>query len=558
VDKRGSVIPSYDDLTPGIPDVLSSESVSQLALFLHEDLKRKASEGQAAALYACLRRSPNHPITKSPDLLLAIARDFSPRVMVVSDVEVLLDVSGLGRLIGEPPAVAAELGRALQKAGMGEVRVAIAPTQTAARLMARQLPLDCARGRPDYPITQLPNIFVTALQSLETLPPGMNHRDRARPYETRDAKRLYEILARWGIVTLGDLVALPAAALSSRLGRRGVALQRLARGLDPTPFVPDGETPRYIGRLELEWPIEALEPLSFVFARLLDPLSTALERADRGAVAVRLDLRLTDRQVHARVLPLPAPMRDPRVLRTLLLLDLESHPPSAAVDVVSIELDPAPARITQFSLLARARPSPETLSTLTARLSALVGASRVGSAALLDTHQPGAFEMTRYAPERGVNQGAKGANGAEGANGAGATSADGAKGAVLRRQRTPPAIRVSVEQGRPAYLAAARRGMPQGAVTKAAGPWRTSGGWWGGPDACRAEGRGSGHGAQSDACRAGGRGPGHRAEAALGSPKRSEGGWNRDEWDVALTSGAVCRIFQDRTTERWFLEGTYD
>ena len=34
--------------------------------------------------------------------------------------------------------------------------------------------------------------------------------------------------------------------------------------------------------------------------------------------------------------------------------------------------------------------------------------------------------------------------------------------------------------------------------------------------------------------------------------------WNRDEWDVALTSGTVCRIYQDRTTERWFLEGIYD
>src|SRR5204862_4825512 len=140
--------------------------------------------------------------------------------------------------------------------------------------------------------------------------------------------------------------------------------------------------------LELEWPLDTLEPLSFVLARLLDPLSAALERADRGAVAIHLDLRLTTRATHARLLQLPAPMRDAKVLRTLLLLDLESHAPDAAVDIVSIELDPAPARVTQFSLLARALPSPETLSTLTARLSALVGESRIGSAVLLDTHRP--------------------------------------------------------------------------------------------------------------------------------------------------------------------------
>ena len=526
------MIPSYDDLTPGIPDVIDSESVSQLALFLRKDLNQRSERqgsagisegrfpsgsGNAQALYACLRVPPanrelppanrelppanrelppanrelptanREPRTANRELqtLLTIARDFSPRIMRASDTEILLDVSGLGRLIGEPPAVAAELERALRDAGMDTARVAIAETQTAARLLAAQ--------PPDFPVARFPEIPVTALQPLETLPPAINHRDRARPYD------IFEL---WGIATLGDLTALPAAELSSRLGRRGVGLQRLARGLDPRPFVPDTETPRYVGRLELEWPIDALEPLSFVFARLLEPLSAALERADRAAAALWLDLRLIDRQVHARVLQLPAPLRDARVLRTLLLLDLESHPPPAAIDVVSIELDPAPARITQFSLLERALPSPETLSTLTARLAALVGDSRVGSAVLLDSHRPDAFAMHQYAPER-----SREGDGIDG------------DGAVLRRRRQPPAIRVSVEQGRPVHLAATRRGMPSGAVLQAAGPWRASGGWW------------------------------------LG---RSDDGWHRDEWDVALASGTICRIFQDRTTQRWFLEGIYD
>ena len=56
--------------------------------------------------------------------------------MVASDAEVLLDVSGLGRLIGEPPAIAAALARALFEPGL-EASVALAPTQTSARLLAR-------------------------------------------------------------------------------------------------------------------------------------------------------------------------------------------------------------------------------------------------------------------------------------------------------------------------------------------------------------------------------------------------------------------------------------
>ena len=84
--------------------------------------------------------------------------------------------------------------------------------------------------------------------------------------------------------------------------------------------------------------------------------------------------------------------------------------------------------------------------------------------------------------------------------------------------------------------------MPHGAIAQAAGPWRSSGGWW--TEARRAEGT-----------RPGDR-PGDRAEEKCGA--FGETPWNRDEWDVALKSGAVCRIYQNRTTDRWFLEGVYD
>jgi protein ImuB len=481
---------------------------------------RAVAVGSPIALYACLlaRQSPDSSITKSPNPaitkslnLLPVARDFSPRVVQVGEGEVLIDVSGLGRLIGEPPAIARELVRALTELGL-EADVAIACTQTAARLLARSGGQDgpesqVATGDPAAAIAGLP---VTRLQAIETLPPAMNVRDRARPFETFE---------RWGIRTLGALAALPAADLASRLGRRGQALQRLAAGRDPRPFVPDAATPRFLERLELEWPIDALEPLSFILARLLDPLAVALERADRGAAAVHVDLRLVDRSTHARVLQLPAAMRDPRVLRTLMLLDLESHPPSTAIDVVTIELDPAPARVTQFSLLERALPSPETLSTLTARLSALVGESRCGAAALVDTHRPGAFEMRCFGIDGAATAVPR------------AGAAERIERAVLRRQRPPPAIRVTAESGRPVFVAGARRGLPAGAIVQSAGPWRTSGAWWEGGDG---------------------------SEGGPVPPKRSEGGWNHDEWDVELASGAVCRIFQDRLTRRWFLDGVYD
>jgi protein ImuB len=312
----------------------------------------------------------------------------------------------------------------------------------------------------------------------------------------------FDVLQRWGLTTIGEFAALPAPDLSARLGPAGIAHQRLARGLDPRPLIPDPGVRRFVESFELEWPIELLEPLSFVFARLLEPLAAALETADRGGVALRLQLRLTDRTTYKRTLGLPAPMRDPRVLRTLLLLDLESHPPPAAVDIVTIEIDPAPGRIVQYSLLERPVPSPETLATLMARLGALVGESRCGSPEILDTHRPDGWVMTPV-------------NFADRIDGPAMSEAQPSRMA-LRRFRPPVAIRVAVEKGRPARVAIDRRGMPGGVVRQAAGPWRSSGNWWDGQR------------------------------------------WNRDEWDVAFDDGAVCRIFQEREGGGWSLEGVYD
>ena len=495
-------VPSYDDLTPSIPDVSAADVFAEVhrvvaGIQAPSPTSAKATAGKHPGTLAPWHPgalAPWHPGTLYACLhgadvsrLASIARDFSPRVQRGAD-DVVLDVSGLGGLLGEPPAIAAELGRA------GAPHAAIAPSQIGARLLARARPgvaVAASHGRDlDRALAPLPIHLL-------------------RPLTAPDDERAFEVLRRWGLRTLGELAALPASDLSARLGRRGVALQRLARGMDSRPLVPDADVPRFVQSLELEWPIEALEPLSFVFARLLEPLAAALERADRGAAAIRLDLRLTDRTTHSRVLLLPAAMRDPRVLRTLLLLDLESHLPPAAVDVVTIEADPAPARIVQYSLLARALPSAETLATLHARLGALVGADRCGTPILLDSHRTDAIGMGSLGSLGSVGAG----NSRQSAN---PTNLSNLSNPVIRLYRPPVAVRVSIDGGRPARLAVDRQGMPGGCVIQAAGPWRTSGGWWEGTS------------------------------------------WDRDEWDVACSDGTACRISRDRVSGVWFLEGVFD
>ena len=122
-----------------------------------------------------------------------------------------------------------------------------------------------------------------------------------------------------------------------------------------------------------------------------------------AAIAARSSLRVTltlvTRELHERSVELPAPMRDARVLRTLALLDLESNPPPAAIDRVTVAVDVTEGRVLQFGLFARALPT-DTLATLMARLGALMGSDRVGAPSLVDTYRPGAFAMAKFDPPR--------------------------------------------------------------------------------------------------------------------------------------------------------------
>jgi len=342
--------------------------------------------------------------------LLQIARDFSPRVETHGDDTVTLDISGLGSLIGEPRAIGEELRRTAADAGLG-VHIAIAASSTAAILLAH------ARAGLTVvaPGTEAATLATLPLRTLTQLDVGLWTLDFGpkAPSPKPEAQSLgldvIEQLARWGLRTLGDLGALPSAELSARLGHVGVRLQRWARGEEMRPLVPAGVAESFEESLDLEWPIDGLEPLSFVLARLFEPLCDRLERGDRGAVVLRITLTLVTgprhslgeggRDRHERVLELPAPMRDARVLRTLALLDLESNPPPAAIDRVAVGVDVAEGRVLQFGLFARALPT-DTLATLLARLGALVGSDHVGAPSLVDTYRPGAFAMAKFDPPR--------------------------------------------------------------------------------------------------------------------------------------------------------------
>ena len=495
-----------------------------------------------AALYA-----PSVPTAAVID----VARGFTPRFEQLGSV-VLLDASGLSRLFGSAQELGEHLRDALSKLSPGDSlpRVAIASTQTAASLLALGNP-GLTVVMPGKEAIALAPLGVSVLDQFEHLSvspqarkpaspqpaspqaraaapshvgkhPRVTH-EASRPRPRAPENRLLEILSKWGIRTLGALAELPGPDIHERFGDRGALWQSFARGMDARPMVPWVDEIPFEAALELEWPIEGLEPLSFVLARLLEPLADRLERADRGAAVLYTSLRLTSRTVFSRTLQLPAPMRDPKTLRTLILLDLESHPPDAPIDIVRVFIEPTPAKVLQWTLLERAQPAVEQVSTLVARLTALMGEGHVGSPVLVDTWKPGAFEMTPFGTRSADPQSPNNPQ----------SEIRDLKSA-LRRFRFPIPTRVVVSEGRPVRIQTDRQGFSSGAIAQAAGPWRTSGNWWETP------------------------GPRLKSDPRADRPSGHQEAWDRDEWDVAMNDGTVYRLVVEREVGQWFLEGVID
>src|SRR3982751_1656896 len=235
-------IPSYDDLTPSIPDITPRETFEETAKFLPRadpPAELTASPIDAftpsSPLYACIcdprravrSRIPNAtcPTASQTSPHFLVARDFSPRIHCHGDWSVVLDISGLGGLLGNPHAIGAELARAAEGYAAA-LRIAIARSQTAARLLAIAHPgPTIADGDAAAAVRLLP------IDTLRMVIEDDVYHGVAAARLKATADRL-DTFRRWGLTTLGEIAALPAMPLSERMGQEGLALQPLARGVD--------------------------------------------------------------------------------------------------------------------------------------------------------------------------------------------------------------------------------------------------------------------------------------------------------------------------------------
>ena len=396
----------------------------------------------------------------------SLAAQFSPWCELTSPDTAIFDASRVERLLGGPEQIA----HAVWEQSGRQANVAMAAVPDAALLAAHNFSgitiiRDAAGELADL--------------GLESLPIEPD---------------LLDTFTAWGIRTLGDLAALPENGLAGRMGERALALQRLARGAIRRPLQIHKPPEIYEDRIALDHPIELLEPLLFLLARILNEQCDRLTSHGLATNEIRVTLTLDDRSDYVRTLQLPVPMRDGRALLKLLQMDLEAHPPQAAMTAVAVALSPVEPRRFQHGLFIPQAPAPDKLELTLARIRGWVGEHNVGIPEILNTHRPGPFRLCGAGPRP--------------AAGSQPTTTLG-----FRYFHPPLHAKMDLDNNhRPTRLTAP--GI-YGRVISAAGPLRTSGDWW------------------------------------TLTP------WNRDEWDIALNDGALYRIFCE-PDGRWNVEGTYD
>jgi protein ImuB len=454
-------------------------------------------------MFACIH-APNLP----PDLSLReFAYSFSPIVEETRGDTVAIDVDGCELLFGSAYELANEVA---ERAGQVRTHGGL---ETAVNV--------AVAANPDAAIhaaTRLKGItFVSTGEELTCLGEfPVDHLDYSLVnIEKKVAGEILETLKLWGIRTFADLASLPAAGVSERLGQEGIKLQQLAAGKTERQLRVKQPEPVFANSIELEHALSELEPLSFIFARLLHQLCAALDAYALATNELSIAMKLEDQTTHERKLSLPHPMRDHKVFLKLLLLDTEMHPPQAAVRAISMSCEPVKPRVLQNGLFVPLAPAPDKLELTLARLAKLVGEENVGSPVLLDTHRPDAFSIKRFTlqTDSAVRK---------------RRSKDNWQPAIGNRRclgfrmfRPPLRAIVQADQGWPMQVSAwSKQRSVYGKVVNVAGPWRTTGDWW------------------------------------------RDDRWARDEWDVTIESGskthAQYRIYRELNSRNWFVEGNYD
>ena len=413
-------------------------------------------------------------------IMLECTSQFSPRIEEASEETAcafMLDIAGTQRLFGPPEHLALRLRAALAAAGF-RASITVSANYHAARMKAafcRGIAVIAEGAEAEA----LANLSVAALAL---------------------AEEHAETFALWGIRTLGELARLPETELVARMGPQARTWSALARGAAEHTFQPIEPALSLEEFCEFEAPVEQMDSLLFIGARMIDCLVARAAARALSLASLTVQMKLQGNSLHERIIRPALPSADRKFLLKLLQLEIGAHPPQAAVSALTLTAEAGRSSLVQLGLFTPQSPEPSRLDVTLARLKAIVGEDRVGSPVLEDTHRAGSFRMENFTAGHKAS-----------------ASATQPPRMALRRVRPPASVSVVLRAMTPIAFHNRENRFN---ITAAFGPWRSSGCWW------------------------------------------SAGAWDTEEWDVlAVQDGdapVACLLTCDRTRNTWRLEAFYD
>jgi protein ImuB len=357
----------------------------------------------------------------------------------------------------------------------------------------------------------------------------MGRAKRSRKAEETAARvhQILGILRKWGIHTLGEFARLDQEKVGSRLGPEAVALWERAKGRSTRllKFIQPPES--FAESFEFEHEVETIEPLLFTLRRFLEQIAVRLSGVYLVAKEITLRINFSNKQSYERRFEIPQPTIDVDLLFRMLHTHLEDFKSDHPIVAVFLEAEPVKSVQQQFGLFETALRDPNRLGETLARLTGLLGAGRVGTPVLEETHRPDVFQIAPFTwqldagPENCDVEKMEGRAPASPRPKRRRSSAlhqpgslpqlQKARRAALRRFRPAPSASILFEKDKPVHL---RSREISGAVMAREGSYLASGNWW------------------------------------------DDKGWTRREWDLYLGNGAVLRCHE--SAAGWQVDGIYD
>src|SRR5271156_3400431 len=376
--------------------------------------------------------------------LLECAGGFSPRVEDQSSnsyFTCVIDIAGTETLFGSPDALGDNLLKRAQALCI-RASIAISSNFHAARCLARgHSPGKCA--------------------GIRVAPRGMECAVLAPlPLTVLDLSPEHaETFTMWGITTLGALANLKETELIARLGQPGKGMRLLARGEAPHLFCAIEASLALEERMELDSPVELLDSLLFILGVMLDQLIVRAQSRILALASITLQLDLEGSTAHTRTVRPALPNNDRKLWLKLIHLDLQAHPPQAAIVGLTLSAQPGSTRKVQLGLFSPQVPEPMRLDVALARIRSIVGEGCAGQVMLKDTHRPEAFRVEPFPVPSSTTLDAK----------------QVMQRVAMRQLRPAETVTVTVRNQQPdSFIFREKRYT----VERAYGPWSSGGDWW--------------------------------------------------------------------------------